>query len=70
LIAFQPRIEEPSKATPLLKASSSTSSGVTVRCCHLPCRSMNFRSNQFDALVLDLTKDVLGGLGHDESGMR
>ena len=42
-MAFQPRMEEPSKASPSEKELSSISSEATVRCCHLPWRSVNFK---------------------------
>merc|ERR1711994_544669 len=37
-------MEEPSNARPSVKDSSSTRSLCTVRCCHLPWTSANFRS--------------------------
>lgn len=44
LMAFQPRMLEPSKATPSLKLLSSIWLLCTVRCCQIPGMSINFRS--------------------------
>ena len=44
LMAFQPRMLEPSKATPALKLSSSIWLLCRVRCCQMPGMSINFRS--------------------------
>ena len=41
LIAWNPRIEEPSKARPLSKTTSSKDDTGTVKCCWMPGRSQN-----------------------------
>src|SRR5438552_647809 len=44
LIAFQPRMEEPSKPRPSSKTPSSRASAGMVKCCHKPGKSMKRRS--------------------------
>src|SRR5262245_23147853 len=44
LIACQPRIELPSNPEPSSNRSSLTSDSGIVKCCHVPKKSMNFRS--------------------------
>ena len=44
LIAWKPRTEEPSKATPFSMKSWSTVEAGTVRCCITPGRSQNLTS--------------------------
>ena len=44
LIGCQPRMLDPSKPNPSSKASIVSSSTGTEKCCHIPGKSMNFRS--------------------------
>lgn len=44
LMAFQPRMEEPSSPDPSLKRSSVNSLVGMLKCCHVPMRSTNFKS--------------------------
>jgi hypothetical protein len=44
LISWKPRIEEPSNPTPAVRRSSPSSRADTAKCCHVPGRSVNFRS--------------------------
>src|SRR5690349_1453348 len=44
LIAFHPRMDEPSNPEPSLNRSSVNSLAGIVKCCHVPIRSTNFRS--------------------------
>src|SRR5438128_1853453 len=43
-MAFQPRMDEPSKPRPSVKMSSLYSVSVVVKCCQVPCRSQNLKS--------------------------
>ena len=52
LIAFHPAIDEPSKKTPLLSISSSTTVESIVKCCSLPFGSVNLRSTNSTCLSL------------------
>src|SRR5438270_10141866 len=47
LIGCQPRIDEPSRPKPSSNESSLSCGMVTVVCCQMPGRSMNFRSTNF-----------------------
>src|SRR5580765_2036036 len=44
LIAFQPRIDEPSNPDPSLNTPSVSSSTGIEKCCQVPSRSTNFKS--------------------------
>src|SRR5690242_1466180 len=44
LIAWKPRIDDPSKPSPSLKTSSVSSFNGSEKCCHVPGRSQNFTS--------------------------
>ena len=43
-IGCQPRIDDPSNPNPSSKESSSSSCKGTLKCCHMPGKSMNLRS--------------------------
>src|SRR5678809_1181662 len=43
-ISAQPRIDDPSKPRPSSNTPSVSSATGTVKCCHIPRKSMNFRS--------------------------
>src|SRR6476659_1944882 len=65
LIAFQPRILEPSKPRPSVKMSSLYSVSVVVKCCQAPGRSVNLKSTSLTSrsLIILLTSDgVLLGI--------
>ena len=66
LMAFQPRMLEPSKPRPSVKMSSLYSVSVVVKCCQVPGRSVNLKSIELDAVVLDHFADVGWGFlfGH------
>ena len=46
-MAWNPRIDEPSNACPLVKKSMSTLSAGTLKCCMTPGRSQNLMSTNF-----------------------
>src|SRR5258706_4310817 len=59
-IAFQPRIDEPSKPRPSVKVPSSNSWSGWVLCCHCPTKSTNFRSTSFTPSLLAKARTSLG----------
>src|SRR6185503_13985393 len=59
---FQPRIEEPSKPRPSLKAASFNSLKGKVKCCQVPKVSTNFTSTILAAAFLAISSACLGVL--------
>ena len=51
-IAWKPRIEEPSKAWPTVKKSSSRDSAGTLKCCMIPGRSQKRMSTNLTSSSL------------------
>jgi len=51
-MAFQPRIDEPSKPKPSSKEDSSSSWSGTEKCCHWPGQSVNFTSTMTTSFSL------------------
>src|SRR5262245_17902080 len=66
LIAWNPRIDEPSKPTPSLKVPSSTSLMLLELCCQVPKRSINRKSTIFTpaSLAIFKTSDGDFAIGH------
>src|SRR6478672_3146982 len=69
LIGCQPRIDEPSSPKPSSNESSLSCGIVTVVCCQIPGRSMNFRSTNFAPCFsanlrtsLGVMRGLLGGV--------
>src|SRR6187397_2377921 len=67
LIAFQPRMLEPSNPSPSVKISSLYSVSVVVKCCQEPGRSVNLKSTSFTSwsLIILLTSDAVFSLAMD-----
>src|SRR5262249_47275348 len=65
LIAFQPRMLEPSKPSPSVKISSLYSVSVVVKCCQAPGRSVNLKSTSLTSwsFIILLTSDGVLFLG-------
>src|SRR3978361_2543094 len=72
LIAFQPAIDEPSKAWPSAKVSSSIMLTSKVTCCHLPRGSVNRKSTYLTSLSLIIFRTslavVIDGFPHWKNG--
>ena len=60
LIAWKPRILEPSKPQPSSKRSSVNSPAIREKCCHIPGRSINLRSTIFTSCSFASATTSLG----------
>src|SRR5579863_7347195 len=63
LIAFQPRIDDPSKPRPSEKTDSVNSDVGTAKCCHVPRMSQSLRSTILTSLDLARLITSLGVIG-------
>src|SRR5579871_5727448 len=63
LIAFQPRIDDPSNPRPSEKTDSVNSEVGTAKCCHVPRMSQSLRSTILTSLDLARLITSLGVIG-------
>ena len=66
-IAWKPRIDEPSKFSPLSNTSCPNDETGTVKCCMIPGRSQNRTSIISTPLVLDVLQQLVAGGEHSSS---
>ena len=67
LIAWKPRIEEPSKFSPSSKTDWSNDETGTVKCCMMPGQVAEPDVDHLDALVLDELQQLVAVAKHSSS---